>query len=329
MQTPAHQVAATRRVLVTGATGQDGHYLCRALVAEGARVFGLLAPEQQALAPELMSGDVQVLIGDLRDETSLRSAVEVAQPDEVYNLAAITFVPASWQQPAEIFDINALGVGRLLAAIRDCRAPVRFCQASTAEIFGAATGLPQDESTPLQPANPYGESKAEAHRLVVHAREQHGLFACAAILFNHESPLRPPHFVTRKITLAAARIARGLDREVPLGSLDAARDWGYAPEYMEAMRLMLRAGEARDYVVATGRSATVAEFAALAFARVGLDWRDHVRSEAALQRSSDNAARIGNAARIERELGWKARTSLEQLVATMVDADLARIDAGG
>ena len=159
------------------------------------------------------------------------------------------------------------------------------------------------------------------------ARDEHGLFACSAILFNHESPLRPPHFVTRKITMAAARIARGLDHELILGSLDAARDWGYAPEYMGALQLMLTAARASDYVVATGRSATVREFVALAFSHVGLDWRDYVRSDSSLQRSSDGAARIGNAARIARELGWKARTSLEQLVTTMVDADLALIDA--
>lgn len=328
METPSPAGAATRRVLVTGASGQDGRYLCEALVAQGALVFGLLPADQQAAVAHPMARGVRFLDGDLRDAASLRLALEAAEPDEVYNLAAITFVPSSWRDPGEIFDINTLGVARLLVAIRDCRAPIRLCQASTAEIFGAASGLPQDETTALRPANPYGVSKAQAHRLVARARDEYGLFACSAILFNHESPLRQPQFVTRKITLAAARIARGLDRELVLGDLDAARDWGYAPEYMNALRLMLGAAQPRDYVVASGRSASVRDFAALAFAHVGLDWRRYVRSDSALSRSADGAARIGNAARIQNELGWKAHTTLEQLVATMVDADLARIDVG-
>lgn len=328
MQTPSTTAAATRRVLVTGASGQDGRYLCEALTREGALVFGLLPSDQQGAASHPMLRGVRFLDGDLRDAAALRLALDTAEPDEVYNLAAITFVPSSWHDPGEIFDINTLGVARLLSAIRDCGAPIRFCQASTAEIFGAASGVPQNETTELRPTNPYGVTKAQAHRLVARARDRHGLFACSAILFNHESPLRPPHFVTRKITLGVARIARGLERELLLGSLDAARDWGYAPEYMNALRLMLGAREPRDYVVATGRSATVRDFAALAFAHVGLDWRQYVRSDSALARSTDGAARIGDAARIQRELGWKAHTTLEQLVATMVDADLAGIDAG-
>jgi len=327
METPTRSDAWARRVLVTGASGQDGRYLCEALVAEGSLVFGLIAPghDNTALGPPV--GGVHFLAGDLRDADSLRRALDQARPDEIYNLAAITFVPSSWQTPGAIFDVNTLGVARLLAAIRDCGAPIRVCQASTSEIFGAGSRLPQDETTALRPANPYGVTKAEAHLLIARARDQHGLFACSAILFNHESPLRPAHFVTRKITQGAARIARGLDRELVLGDLDATRDWGYAPEYMEALRLMLGGARARDYVVATGRSATVREFAALAFAHLGLDWRRYVRSDSALQRSSDGAVRVGNPARIERELGWKARTSLEQLVATMVDADLSRLDA--
>jgi len=316
------------RVLVTGSTGQDGSYLCRSLIAEGAVVFGMVGPEQESNATFARTEGVHYVDGDLRDAPSLRRALEQARPDEVYNLAAVTFVPSSWRDPGAIFDVNSLGVARLLAAIHDCGAPIRFCQASSAEIFGSSSsGQPRDEETPLRPDNPYGVSKAHAHRLVAHAREAHGLPACSAILFNHESPLRPAHFVTRKITLAVARIARGLDRELVLGNLDAARDWGYAPEYMDALRLMLRAREPRDYVVATGRAASVRDFANLAFAHVGLDWREYVRTDDSLQRSQDCSVRIGNASRIGSELGWKARTSLEELVAIMVDADLARIDA--
>lgn len=328
MSTPPPPIVS-RRALVTGASGQDGSYLCSALVAEGALVFGLRGPDQNADAAALrLAEGVRFLDGDLRDASSLRRALEEARPHEVYNLGALTFVPSSWQDRGAVFDVNTLGVARMLAAIRDYDRSIRFCQASTADMFGSASsGQPRDEQAALLPDNPYGLSKAHAHRLVAHAREG-GLFACSAILFNHESPLRPAHFVTRKITQAAARIARGLDRELVLGNLDAARDWGYAPEYMDALRLILRAGQPRDYVVATGRAATVREFAALAFAHVGLDWRRYVRTESALQRAQDCAARIGNAARIERELGWKARTTLGQLVAIMVDADLARIDAG-
>lgn len=311
------------RVLVTGAGGQDGSYLCEQLLAEEAMVFGLVRSPGSALPP-----GVEPVVGDLRDATSLRRALDLAKPDEVYNLAAITFVPSSWNDPDAVLDVNALGVERLVRAILDTGAPVRLCQASSAEIFGAPTGRPQGEGDPLRPNTPYGRSKARAHRFLVEAREQQGLFACSAILFNHESPRRPPTFVTRKITMAAARIARGLETSLELGSLESARDWGYAPEYVEAMRLMLRADDARDYVVATGQAATVGRFVELAFERVGLDWKEHVRSEASLVRAADEAARIGDPSRIQRDLGWKARTQLPELVAIMVDADLALLDRG-
>ena len=310
-----------RRVLVTGASGQDGFYLCGQLAREGAKVFALVRPGRASETPA-----VTAIEGDLRDPASLRRAVETAAPDEVYNLAAATFVPDAANNAAAVEDVNALGVERLAAALRDCGSAARLCQASSAEIFGPPTGRPQNEDHPLLATTVYGRAKARAGRLIAALRER-GDFACSAILFNHESPRRPPAFVTRKITMAAARIARGLETRLVLGNLGAARDWGYAPEYTEAMRMMMRGDAPRDYVVATGRAATVREFAALAFARVGLDWSEHVDSDAPLQRNDDQAARIGDPSRIANDLGWKARTSLEQLVAIMVDADLALVDS--
>ncbi|HYC00274.1 MAG TPA: GDP-mannose 4,6-dehydratase [Candidatus Limnocylindrales bacterium] len=313
---------AARRALVTGAAGQDGRYLCELLCSRGVTVFALV--HEQDSAPPAVA-QVQ---GDLRNARSLRAAIDQAQPDSIYNLAAATFVPESWTNPGHFRDVNELGVARLLVAIRDSGAPIRFCQASTAEMFGASGVHPLNEDTPLQPLSPYGAAKAAAHRLVRQYREEHNLFACSAILFNHESPLRPPMFVTRKITLAAARIARGLQKGLTLGNLEAARDWGYAPEYVEAMTAMLSAPAPADYVIATGRSCTVREFAEIAFARAGLNWRDHVTSDPALSRPGDAAARIGDPGRIARDLGWRATTTVEQLAAIMVDADLARIDRG-
>jgi len=311
-----------RRVLVTGVTGQDGSWLAEQLLAEGDRVFGLVRPGSRSTIPGLT-----ILEGDLRDAASLRRAVDAAEPDEVYHLAAATFVPGAWDNPDEVLDVNAAGVERLAAALLGSGARARLCHASSAEIFGPPTGRPQNEDHPLLAATPYGQSKARAHLCIARLRSEHGLFACSAILFNHESPRRPPHFVTRKISMAAAAIARGSKEPLVLGSLDAARDWGYAPEYVAAMRLMLRGAEPHDYVVATGRAASVRDFAALAFAHVGLDWRDHVRSEAGLARPHDTAARIGDPSRIKRDLGWTATTTFEELVALMVDADLALLDA--
>ena len=320
MPQPDAPSPAPRRVLVTGVRGQDGWYLARQLSEAGDLVFGLLRPGQALDLP-----GVTPLEGDLRDAASLLRAVQAARPDEVYHLAAATFVPGSFDDPDAVHDVNLGGLERLIAVMKAAAPSAGLALASSAEIFGPPTGLPQDEDHPLLPASPYGRSKAEAHRLVARLRDE-GMRACSAILFNHESPRRPPHFVTRKITRAAARIARGLESTVALGNLHAARDWGYAPEYMDAMVRMLRAAEPRDYVVATGRAATVAEFAELAFERVGLDWRDHVTSDPAFARGSEEKARVGNASKIARDLGWKATTSLEELVAILVDADLALLD---
>ncbi|MFN2375617.1 MAG: GDP-mannose 4,6-dehydratase [Candidatus Binatia bacterium] len=311
---------------MTGVSGQDGSYLAEQVLAEGAEVFGLVRPGHGPV-PE----GVQLLEGDLRDLASLQRAVAACRPDEVYNLAAAAFVPGSVADPAATDAINSLGVENLAAALASGASSARLCHASSSEIFAAAMGRPCREDDAPAPNTPYGESKARAHRFVAGLR-QRGVFACSAILFNHESPRRPPRFVTRKITMAAARIARGLQQTVTLGNLDAVRDWGYAPEYVEAMRRMMRADVARDYVVATGRAATVRDFARLAFARVGLDWEDRVLQDLAFVRSTDATLRIGDPSRIRRELGWQATTTLEELVRIMVDADLAhidKIDAGG
>jgi GDPmannose 4,6-dehydratase len=307
--------------LVTGATGQDGSYLCEQLLAGGLEVFGLVRSPSAALP----AGVVR-LVGDLRDAASLRRAVEEARPDEVYNLAAETFVPASFGAAERTEDVNAAGLERLAKALLDCGFSPRLCQASSAEIFGPPDGRPQGEDHALLASSPYGKAKLRAHRFVATLRERHGLFACSAILFNHESPRRSPSFVTRKITMAVARIAHGSRETLVLGNLDAARDWGYAPEYTEAMQRMLRADQPRDYVVATGRAIRVRDFLELAFGRAGLDWQQHVTVDEALGRGGDEAARIGDPSRIAAELGWRARTRVEELAALMVDADLA---AGG
>ncbi|HYC54155.1 MAG TPA: GDP-mannose 4,6-dehydratase [Candidatus Binatia bacterium] len=310
-----------RRVLITGAGGQDGHYLTELLSSRGVAVFAFVRA-QDASPPQAHRLD-----GDMRNATAIRRALDAACPDAIFNLAAATFVPESWNDPGYFRDVNELGVARLLAAIRASGAAIRLCQASTAEIFGAATGDPQDELTPLRPNTPYGRAKAAAHEMIRQYRQEHGLKACSAILFNHESPLRPPAFVTRKITMAAAHISRGLQKQLVLGSLTVARDWGYAPEYVEAMVRMIEAPAMADYVVATGRACTVADLAELAFARVGLDWREHVVSDPALTRPGDAAARVGNPEAIARDLGWRATTTLAELVSIMVEADLARLHA--
>jgi GDPmannose 4,6-dehydratase len=307
----------TRRILITGVTGQDGSYLAEQHLAEGSTVFGLVLPTDR----DPVAGVVR-LEGDLCDPASVRRAFEAAQPHEVYNLAAATFVPGSFADPSLHRRINADGARNLFDAVRASGAPVRLCHASTAEIFGAPDGTPKNEDAPIAPSSPYGEAKAEAHRAVTELRERDGVFACSAILFNHESPRRPPHFVTRKITMAAARIACGLEEGLSLGDLSAARDWGYAPEYTTAMRKMLAADTPRDYVLATGRAVTVGDFVRVAFEHAGLDWKRYVTTDPAFVRGGDTLARIGDASRIARDLGWKAETTLEELVRLMVDADL-------
>ena len=313
--------------LVTGITGQDGGYLAEQLLAGGGSVHGLVHEGDPGVTDLLARCPSVVLhIGDLLDEASLAAVVAAAGPDEVYNLAGISSVAFSWEQPVLTADVSALGAGRLLEQVwqhqeRTGR-PVRFVQASSAEIFGAAEVVPQDESTPLRPTSPYGAAKAFAHHLVGVYRGR-GLHAVSAILYNHESPRRPATFVTRKITQGAALIAQGRASELVLGNLDARRDWGWAPDYVDALVRAARHEDASDYVVATGQAHSVRDFAVAAFARAGIaDWERHVRVDPALVRPVDAAVQVGDASRARTRLGWEPTVDFAELVGRMVDADL-------
>jgi GDPmannose 4,6-dehydratase len=314
--------------LITGITGQDGGYLAERLVGEGVTVHGMVHDGDPHVA-DLLSRVPSVVLhtGDLTDEESLARVVTDSAPDEVYNFAGISSVAFSWERPVLTADVTAMGAARLLEQVWQHQertgTAVRFVQASSAEIFGDALVSPQDESTPLAPTSPYGASKAFGHQLVAVYRGR-GLHAVSTILYNHESPRRPPTFVTRKITRAAARIAQGLENELVLGNLDARRDWGWAPDYVDAMVRAARHTSAGDYVVATGEARTVREYVAAAFARAGVsDWEDRVRVDPAFFRPVDAAVQVGDASKARRELGWAPTVTFEELVGRMVDTDLA------
>jgi GDPmannose 4,6-dehydratase len=320
------------RALITGITGQDGGYLAEQLLGEGAAVHGLVHAGDAAVASLLRRCPSVVLHeGNLTDESSLARVVAASQPDEVYNFAGISSVALSWERPVLTADATALGAARLLEQVwllqQRRGKPMRFVQASSAEIFGHAEVAPQDESTPLRPNNPYGAAKAYAHQLVGVYRGR-GLHAVSAILYNHESPRRPPTFVTRKITRTAARIAQGLDTELVLGNLDARRDWGWAPDYVDAMVRAARHDEPSDYVVATGRAHSVRDLVAAAFARAGVpDWESRVRVDPGLLRPADVVLQVGDAARAREVLGWEPTVGFAELVGRMVDADLQAVEA--
>ena len=316
--------------LITGITGQDGGYLAERLLGEGYAVHGLVHDGDLGIADlTRRCPDAVLHQGDLTDDPSLAALVHASQPDEVYNFAGISSVAFSWERPVLTADVTALGAARLLEQVWQHQersgTAVRFVQASSAELFGNAEVAPQDEDTPIRPTSPYGASKAFAHQLVGVYRAR-GMHAVSAILYNHESPRRPPTFVTRKITRAAARISQGLERELVLGNLDARRDWGWAPDYVDAMVRAARHSTARDYVVATGEAHSVRDFVAAAFARAGVpDWEDRVRVDAAFVRPTDAALQVGNPARARAELGWAPTVDFQELVGRMVDADLARL----
>jgi GDPmannose 4,6-dehydratase len=320
----------TRRALITGITGQDGSYLAELLLEQGYEVFGLVrrssSPRLERIAH--LEDRLELLRGDLLDPSSLVAAVAAARPDEVYNLAAQSFVPTSWQEPVLTAEFTGLGVTRLLEALRQAAPEARFYQASSSEIFGQVAQSPQDEHTPFWPRSPYGVAKLYGHWITVNYRESYGLFACCGILFNHESPRRGEEFVTRKITRAAARIARGLERELVLGNLAARRDWGFAGDYVRAMWLMLQRDDPRDYVIASGETHSVAEFCERAFAEVGLDWREHVRSDERFLRPAEIDRLVGDARRAREELGWRPQMDFAELVAHMVRADVERLERG-
>jgi GDPmannose 4,6-dehydratase len=316
-----------RHALITGITGQDGSHLADFLLAKGYRVHGLVRRTSAEHYPRLeaIRDRIELVAGDMLDAVSLDRAVEQIQPDEVYNLAAMSFVPASWGQPALTTEVNALGVLRLLEAIRRHCPTARFYQASTSEMFGKVRETPQRETTPFHPRSPYGVAKVYAHHLTVNYRESYGLFACSGIMFNHEGPRRGPEFVTRKVTRAVARIRRGLASELRLGNLAARRDWGYAGDYVRAMWLMLQQDRPDDYVIGTGENHSVEELVEAAFAHADLDWRDHVVADPQLHRPAEVDALLADATKAHRMLGWQPEVPFVELVRLMVDSDIAQL----
>ena len=318
-----------RRALITGITGQDGSYLAELLLEKGYEVYGMsrrASTENVSRIAHIVDRLV-LLQGDLLDASSLDAALREARPHEVYNLAAQSFVPTSWNQPVLTAEFTAVGVTRMLDAIRGFDPGIRFYQASSSEMFGKVREVPQSELTPFHPRSPYGVAKVYGHYITVNYRESYDLFAVSGILFNHESPRRGLEFVTRKITDGVARIKVGLTDELRLGNTDAKRDWGFAGDYVEAMWLMLQQDEPADYVVATGEEHSVQEFVELAFERAELDQDRHVVQDPQFLRPAEVDHLVGDASKARTELGWEAKTSFRALVQLMVEADLERLDA--
>lgn len=315
------------RALITGITGQDGAYLARFLLSKGYEVHGMVRRASTGSFERL--ADIQHKLhlhqADLLDQLSLVTLLKTVQPSEVYNLAAQTFVPTSFVQPMLTAEFTALGVTRVLEAVRLVDPTIRFYQASSSEMFGRVREEPQTEDTPFWPRSPYGVAKAYGHWITVNYRESYGMFAVSGILFNHESPLRGIEFVSRKVTDGVARIKLGVQDKLRMGNLDAQRDWGFAGDYVEAMWLMLAQKEPEDFVIATGKKHSVRELVATAFSHVGLNWQEHVEIDQALFRPADVNTLCGDASKARTKLGWQPRVSFEALVAMMVDADLERV----
>jgi GDPmannose 4,6-dehydratase len=316
-----------RTALITGITGQDGSYLAEFLLEKGYRVVGLTRRSSTETDERIAHlGDrIELLQGDLLDPVSLMEALRAVQPDEVYNLAAQSFVPTSWNQPVLTGEFTGLGVTRMLEAVRSVVPQARFYQASSSEMFGKVREVPQNERTPFHPRSPYGVAKAYGHFLTVNYRESYGMFACAGILFNHESPRRGLEFVSRKITDGAARISLGLADSLPMGNLDAERDWGFAGDYVTAMWMMLQRPEPTDYVVASGISHSVRDLCRIAFARVGLEYERYVTQDELLFRPAEVDHLLGDPSKAKAELGWRPEVDFESLINMMVDADVARL----
>jgi GDPmannose 4,6-dehydratase len=316
-----------KTALITGITGQDGSYLAEFLLEKGYRVFGLVRRSSTVTFERIqhIQDRLELLSGDLTDQNSLLYALQESAPDEVYNLAAQSFVQTSWTQPVLTGDVTGLGVTRMLEAIRVFNPKIRFYQASSSEMFGKVQAVPQREDTPFYPRSPYGVAKVYGHWATVNYRESYDLFAVSGILFNHESPRRGLEFVTRKVTDAAARIKLGLASEVRLGNLDAQRDWGFAGDYVRAMYLMLQAERPDDYVVATGKTHSVRALVETAFAAVDLDWKDFVVQDPRFMRPAEVDLLVGDASRARDELGWVPEVDFHALVSMMVAADLERL----
>jgi GDPmannose 4,6-dehydratase len=319
-----------KRALITGITGQDGSYLAELLLEKGYEVHGMVRRSSEEKFERIahLRERVPLHQGDLLDQFSLAALLSTVQPDEVYNLAAQSFVPTSWNQPVLTGEFTALGATKMLEAIRHTRPQARFYQASSSEMFGKVRETPQTELTPFYPRSPYGVAKVYGHFITVNYRESFGLYAVSGILFNHESPRRGLEFVTRKVTHAAARIKLGMQERLAMGNLDAQRDWGFAGDYVDAMWRMLQQEEPDDYVVATGETHTVRELCEIAFARVGLDWQKHVFVDQKFVRPAEVDLLVGSPAKAKRKLGWEPKVRFKQLVEMMVDADLEKLRSG-
>jgi GDPmannose 4,6-dehydratase len=323
------------RALITGITGQDGCYLSEHLLGKGYEVYGLIRGQSNPKRPmvERVLPDVRIVDGDLLDQASLMNVVQKVRPDEVYNLAAISFVALSWNQPELTGEITGLGALRILEAIRLTTAAsgsrsksasgIKFYQASSSEMFGKVRETPQNENTPFYPRSPYGVAKTYAHYITVNYRESYNIFACSGILFNHESPRRGPEFASRKITLGAARIKLGLQKELLMGNLEPRRDYGFAGDYVRAMHKMLQQATPDDYVIGTGETHQIKEVAEIAFEHVGLNWKDYVRSDDQFMRPAEVDLLIADASKAKRKLSWKPKVTFRELIEMMVEADLA------
>lgn len=319
-----------KTAFITGITGQDGYYLSRLLLKEGYRVVGLVAPDRQANLTKLgdLADQVEIYTVPLTDPDALLEAVEQLHPDEMYNLAAPSFVPDSWNDPLGTLDLVTGTATRLLAAVRKVGLNTRFYQASSSEMFGKVDQSPQDENTPFRPMNPYAAAKVHAHWTMVHHRQRYNLFACSGILYNHESPMRPPNFVTRKVSLAAASIKLGLSDRLEIGNLEAQRDWGYAGDHVEAMWRMLQVDTPEDYVIGTGQLHRVQDLVETAFSCLDLEWKQYVAVDPTLIRQDEHFQLVANPTKAKRNLNWQPRVSFSQLMEEMVLTDLERLKTG-
>ncbi len=316
-----------RKALITGVTGQDGSYLAELLLEKGYQVYGMVRRTSSSDWWRIahLCDEMELVSGDLADQSSLSRLLASIRPDEIYNLAAQSFVAISWDQPVYTANVTAVGALRLLEAVREIVPRAKFYQASSSEMFGKVSSIPQNEETPFHPRSPYGVAKAYAHHITVNYRESYNIFGCSGILFNHESPRRGPEFVTRKISMAVARIKAGLQDKLALGNMDVLRDWGYAGDYVRAMWLMMQQENPGDYVIGTGENHSVRDFVREAFAVAGLSWEDHVTIDPALFRPAEVEVLLADPSRARKELGWNLNVGFRELIKMMVLADIERL----
>ncbi len=316
-----------KRALITGITGQDGSYLAEFLLGKGYEVYGMVRRTSTVRYERIqhIQSQIHIVQGDMGDHASLITAISTIEPDEIYNLAAQSFVPTSWNQPVFTGDITGLGVTRMLDAIRSVNPGIKYYQASSSEMFGKVREVPQKESTPFYPRSPYGVAKVYSHWITVNYRESYDLFTCSGILFNHESPRRGLEFVTRKVTHHAAMIKLEMAKEIRIGNLESQRDWGFAGDYVRAMWLMLQQDEPDDYVIATGKTHSVERLLEVAFGHVGLNWRDYTVQDPQFMRPAEVDLLVGDASKAKRNLGWKPEIAFEELIGLMVDYDLMKL----